>query len=212
MIKNVHISAERFLMWMVAARKKSNFENPAEISSLSSYLSPLKIWNWLKACRFFSSMNFAPSVSWTWKMLFLTNLPEEIPYTWVFSPKFGNDRKLLKFFEKILSFNCSSRHRECTFDTPGSKFFPEDKTSFCSKPKEMNKIVHFSAKSFLLKVFAGHEKWKLDNYAELNSLNSDLFFAQSPKRWTKMYAVNQNKFSSNCLLDRRKAVLTMMPE
>ena len=90
-------------------------------------------------------------------------------------PKFGNDRKIYNFFEKILSSNCPSRHRECTFDTPPSKFFSECKSFFCSKPTGINNIVHFSAKSFFFKVFAGHEKWKNDKlcwiaFAKLRSL------------------------------------------
>ena len=129
-----------------------------------------------------------------------------------FVPKFWNDRKIYKFFEENFSSICSSRHRECTFNTHGSNFFPEDKTFFCSKPKMMINFVHFPEKSFFLKVFAGHEKRKHDNYTGMNSLNSDLFSAQSPKRWTKMYTFYQNKFSSICSLDRRKEVLTSMPE
>ena len=79
-------------------------------------------------------------------------------------------------------------------------------------PKRWTNLHMFLAKFFLLKVFTGHEKCKLDNYAELNSLNHDLFSAQSPKLWTKSYAFHQNIFSSKCLLDRRKAVLTSIRE
>ena len=127
-------------------------------------------------------------------------------------PKPLKSRKSRSPWKKILSPNHSSRHRECTFDAPDSKFFPEDKTFFCSKPKVMNNSVDFSAKSFFLKVFAGHEKRKHDNFAEMTSLISDPFSAQSTNSWTKISASNQNNFSSKCSLDRGKAVLTCMPE
>ena len=90
-------------------------------------------------------------------------------------------------------------------------FFPEDKTFVCSKTKGSTDLHIFKQNRFYSKCLLD-EKRKHDNYAELNSLNSDLFSAQSPKIWTKMYAFHQNNFSSKCLLDRRKAVLTSMPE
>ena len=141
-----------------------------------------------------------------------------------FFPKFGNDRTIYKFFEKNLSSSCSSRHQECIFDTPGSKIFPDDKTFFCSKVKEINKYVHFSAKSFFLKVFPGHEKCKLDNYAELNSLNSDVLLLKAPEVgqncmlftkiifprnvfWTgekQFWQVCRNKFAKNLKIFRSK--------
>ena len=146
------------------------------------------------------------------KKAVFTTLPKKIRQLWIFFPKFGNDRKIYMFFEKILSSSCSSRHRERTFDIPGSKFFPEDETFSCSKPKEMNKFVHFSEKSFFLKVFAGHEKCKLDNYAGMNSLNPIFFLLKAPKDGQKCTLFHQKKFSSKGLLDKRKAVLTSMPE
>ena len=49
----------------------------------------------------------------------------------------------------------------------------------------MINFVHFPEKSFFLKVFAGHEKRKHDNYAGMNSLNSDFFFCSKLQKMDK---------------------------
>ena len=61
----------------------------------------------------------------------------------------------------------------------------------------MNNFVHFSAKLFFLKVFAGHEKRKHDNYAEMNSLNSDPFSAQSSEDGQKRILSTTSIFPRN---------------
>ena len=52
----------------------------------------------------------------------------------------------------------------------------------CSKSKKRKNILSFSAKSFFLKVFFRHEKCNSDNYAELNSLNSNFFFRRKAQK------------------------------
>ena len=80
-----------------------------------------------------------------------TTPPEKNAKFEFFSPKLGNDQKVYKFFnKKCFLSNCSSRHRQCTFETTASTFIPEDETFFLAKPKEINKFVHFSEKSFFL--------------------------------------------------------------
>ena len=58
----------------------------------------------------------------------------------------------------------------------------------------MNKIVHFSAKSFFLRRFAGDEKCKLDNYAEPNSLNPIFFMLKAPKDGQKSIVFTKTIF------------------
>ena len=75
-------------------------------------------------------------------------------------------------------------------------FFLRIKPSSAQTPKRWTNL-HILAKSFLLKVFTGYEECKLNNYAELNSLNSDFFLVKAPKNGRKCTLFTKITFPRN---------------
>ena len=75
-------------------------------------------------------------------------------------------------------------------------FFLRIKPSSAQTPKRWTNL-HILAKSFLLKVYTGYEKCKLNNYAELNSLNSDFFLVKAPKNGRKCTLFTKITFPRN---------------
>ena len=78
-----------------------------------------------------------------------TTPPEKDAKFEFFFPKLGNDQKVYKFFnKKCFLSNCSSRHRQCTFETTASKFIPEDKPSSAQSPKRWTNLHFFEQNRF----------------------------------------------------------------
>ena len=75
----------------------------------------------------------------------------------------------------------------------------------------MNKIVNVSAKIFLLKLFARHEKWEMQFWQLCRNkfAKNWIFFRSKPKRSIIMYTFQQNDFSSNMFVDTKNALLTI---
>ena len=136
---------------------------------------------------------------------------KKFPKLEFFSPKFGNDRKLLKFFEKNFYHPIFPQDTENSLLTHlAISFFLRIKPS-AQRPKEVLICTFLSKIVFTQSVCWTREMqtWQLC-WIEFAKLW--YFFCSKPQIWTKMYAFHQNNFSPKCLLDRRKAALTRMPE
>ena len=115
----------------------------------------------------------------------------------VFRPKFRKWSEILEVVRKKLITQSFLKTPRIHFWHSWPKvFFLRVKPSSAQTPKRWTNL-HILAKSFLLKVFTGYEKCKLNNYAELNSLNSDFFLVKAPKNGRKCTLFTKKTFPRN---------------